>query len=50
MELLAELPILPEIRETSDRGAPITYALPEHSASLSFLELARQVAGLMPQA
>jgi ATP-binding protein involved in chromosome partitioning len=50
MELLAELPILPEIRETGDRGAPITYALPEHPASLSFIELARQVAGLMPQA
>jgi ATP-binding protein involved in chromosome partitioning len=50
MELLAELPILPEIRETSDRGAPITYALPEHPASLPFIELARQVAGLMPPA
>ena len=50
MELLAELPILPEIRETGDHGTPITFALPEHPASLTFLELARQVAGLMPRA
>jgi len=50
MELLAELPLLPEIRETGDGGAPITFAMPDHPASQAFLALARQVAAAMPQA
>jgi ATP-binding protein involved in chromosome partitioning len=50
METLAELPLLSEIRETGDRGAPITYALPEHPASQAFIELARRVAAVMPNA
>jgi ATP-binding protein involved in chromosome partitioning len=50
LELMAELPLLPEIRETGDRGAPITYALPDHPASMAFLDLARQVAAAMPTA
>jgi ATP-binding protein involved in chromosome partitioning len=50
MEVLAELPLVAEIRETGDSGAPITYAMPEHAASQTFLELARRVEAAMPQA
>jgi len=49
MELLARLPLLAEVRESGDRGMPITLAAPQHPASLAFMELARRVAAAMPQ-
>ena len=49
MEVLAELPLVAEIRETGDSGAPITYAMPEHAASQTFLELAQRVEAAMPR-
>jgi ATP-binding protein involved in chromosome partitioning len=50
LELLAELPLFAEVRETGDDGFPITLALPDHPASRVFLELAQRVAAAMPQA
>jgi ATP-binding protein involved in chromosome partitioning len=49
MEMLARLPLFPEIRESGDAGMPITLAMPDHPASQAFMELARRVAGAMPQ-
>ena len=40
--LLASIPLSSEIRETGDRGMPITLAKPEHPASQAFLEIARR--------
>ena len=48
LELLAEVPICPEVRETGDDGVPIALALPEHPASRAFLKLAERVAAAMP--
>jgi ATP-binding protein involved in chromosome partitioning len=50
LEVLAEVPLFAEVRETGDDGVPITLALPEHPASRAFLELAERVAAAMPQA
>jgi ATP-binding protein involved in chromosome partitioning len=49
MDLLARVPIYPEICESGDRGMPITLALPDHAASQAFTDLARQVVAAMPQ-
>jgi ATP-binding protein involved in chromosome partitioning len=49
MELLAELPLVAEIRATGDSGMPITIAQPDHPASREFFELARRVTDAMPQ-
>ena len=49
MPLLARVPIYPEIRETGDNGMPLVLAHPHHPASAAFIELARKVAGVMPQ-
>jgi ATP-binding protein involved in chromosome partitioning len=48
MDLLARVPIYPEICESGDRGMPITLALPDHAASQAFTDLARQVVAAMP--
>jgi len=48
LELLARVPLFTEICESGDRGMPITLALPDHAASRTFLELARQVVAAMP--
>jgi ATP-binding protein involved in chromosome partitioning len=50
MKVLAQIPLESAIRETGDRGAPITLALPDDPSSRAFMELARQVADAMPQA
>jgi ATP-binding protein involved in chromosome partitioning len=50
LELLAEVPLFAQVRETGDDGVPITLALPDHPASRAFLELAERVAAVMPQA
>jgi ATP-binding protein involved in chromosome partitioning len=49
MPLLGRVPIYPEIRQTGDGGMPLVLAHPNHPASAVFLELARQVASVMPQ-
>ena len=48
IELLAHVPIFTEIRESGDRGMPLTLATPDHPASRAFMDLARRVAALMP--
>jgi len=42
--LLAEIPIVPAIRETGDAGRPLVAAEPDHPASRCFLALAERVA------
>jgi ATP-binding protein involved in chromosome partitioning len=49
MPLLARLPIYTEIRESGDAGVPLVLAHPNHPATAAFMELAREVAGAMPQ-
>jgi ATP-binding protein involved in chromosome partitioning len=49
MPLLGRVPIYPEIRQTGDDGMPLVLAHPNHPASAVFVELARQVASVMPQ-
>jgi ATP-binding protein involved in chromosome partitioning len=49
MDLLIRVPIFTEIRETGDRGMPITLAIPDHPASQAFMELAHRVTAAMPQ-
>ncbi|MGH7865003.1 MAG: Mrp/NBP35 family ATP-binding protein [Candidatus Binataceae bacterium] len=49
VEVLARVPIYPEICESGDRGTPITVANPKHPASQAFLELARRVVAAMPE-
>lgn len=46
--LLLRIPLYPELREAGDAGVPLTVAAPEHPASRAFMELAGQVAELMP--
>ncbi|MEK6580048.1 MAG: P-loop NTPase, partial [Bdellovibrionota bacterium] len=43
-ELLAELPIQPQVREGGDEGRPIVIRNPESEVALSFRALARKVA------
>jgi ATP-binding protein involved in chromosome partitioning len=47
IDLLARVPIFGEIRESGDRGMPLTLALPDHPASHAFMDLARRVAALV---
>ena len=49
IDLLAHVPIFGEIRESGDRGMPLTLALPDHPASHAFMDLARRIAALMPE-
>ncbi|HEY2104691.1 MAG TPA: Mrp/NBP35 family ATP-binding protein [Candidatus Binataceae bacterium] len=46
--VLGRIPIYPEIRQSGDGGMPIVMASPEHPASRIFIEVARQIVGLMP--
>jgi ATP-binding protein involved in chromosome partitioning len=43
VDLLASLPLVPEVREGGDLGRPITIAAPDHLVSRTFFELARSV-------
>ena len=43
-QLLARIPIYPDVRQAGDEGVPITIAKPEHPASRAFMELARRIA------
>ncbi len=47
-EVLAKIPVYPEVREAGDRGTPIVLANPKHPASAVFLDLARRVVAAMP--
>ncbi|MGB7051732.1 MAG: Mrp/NBP35 family ATP-binding protein, partial [Acidimicrobiales bacterium] len=46
--LLAQLPLVPALREGADRGIPIVVAEPDSEAAGAFAELATLVAGLGP--
>jgi ATP-binding protein involved in chromosome partitioning len=46
--VLGRIQIYPEIRQSGDGGMPIVMASPEHPASRIFIEVARQIVGLMP--
>ena len=41
--LLAEIPLVPRIRETSDSGAPISVSAPDSPEAKAFLDLAQKV-------
>jgi ATP-binding protein involved in chromosome partitioning len=43
-QLLARIPIYPDVRQAGDEGMPITIANPEHPAAVAFMELARRIA------
>jgi ATP-binding protein involved in chromosome partitioning len=45
--LLAEIPLVPAIREGGDAGRPVVVAEPAHPASQAFLALAERVIGLV---
>lgn len=47
--LLGRLPLYPEIREDADAGMPIVLARGKHPASKAFIEVARQLAEVVPQ-
>jgi len=46
VELLAQLPISSELRESSDNGVPLVSSSPEHEISKQIFELAKQIAAL----
>jgi ATP-binding protein involved in chromosome partitioning len=46
--LLAQLPLVPALREGADRGVPLVVAEPDSEAAAAFAELATLVAGLGP--
>jgi len=50
LELLVNLPIAAEVRESGDNGLPLTLAQSDHPASQAFMQLARRVVEAMPQA
>jgi ATP-binding protein involved in chromosome partitioning len=47
-EVLAKIPLYPDVRAAGDHGMPITIANPKHPASAVFLELARRIVSEMP--
>jgi len=46
VELLAQLPISSELRESSDNGVPLVSSSPEHEISKQIFELAKQIAAI----
>ncbi|MEY2399406.1 MAG: ATP-binding protein involved in chromosome partitioning [Actinomycetota bacterium] len=44
--LLAQIPLVPELREGGDNGTPVTVADPDSEASLAFRKLAETIVGL----
>ena len=48
-KVLGRIPIQNEIRDSGDRGMPITLAAPEHPTSQAFLEIAREIVRQMPE-
>jgi ATP-binding protein involved in chromosome partitioning len=47
-EVLAQIPIYPEVRAAGDGGMPIVIKEPRHPASQAFLELARKIVAAVP--
>lgn len=47
IEFLAELPLVPAVRDAGDRGMPIVEAEPESPAAQAFVALAQKVAGIV---
>ncbi len=47
-EVLAQIPIYPEVRAAGDSGMPIVIKEPRHPASQAFLDLARKVVAAVP--
>jgi len=43
MDLLAELPLLPKLRESSDQGNPLLFSDPENPIAQSYLEIADNI-------
>jgi MinD-like ATPase involved in chromosome partitioning or flagellar assembly len=43
VEVLAKLPLVPDLREGGDAGRPITVAAPDHLVSKQFAALARSI-------
>lgn len=43
IDLLAELPLLPALRESSDQGDPLLFSDPENSIAQSYLEIADKI-------
>ncbi len=43
MDLLAELPLLPKLRESSDQGNPLLFSDPENSIAQNYLEIADNI-------
>ncbi len=48
MPLLAQLPLVPALREGADHGVPLVVAEPDSEGAAAFTELATLVAGLGP--
>jgi ATP-binding protein involved in chromosome partitioning len=47
--LLAKLPLVPDIRQTSDDGTPFVWAQPDHPVTQSYIEVARKLAEFRPR-
>jgi ATP-binding protein involved in chromosome partitioning len=48
--LLAEIPLVPRIRETSDAGTPVAVSAPEGPEAQAFLDLAKKVGAALETA
>jgi ATP-binding protein involved in chromosome partitioning len=47
--LLGQLPLVADVRESSDAGDPLVWANPEHPVSATFLDIARKLAEFRPK-
>ncbi len=47
--LLAQIPLVPEVRSRSDDGDPIVWASPDHPVSRAYLEAARELTRFRPK-
>jgi ATP-binding protein involved in chromosome partitioning len=47
--LLAQIPLLPALRERSDAGEPFVWAYPEHPVTQAYLQAARKLAEFKPR-
>jgi ATP-binding protein involved in chromosome partitioning len=47
--LLAKLPLVPDIRQTSDDGTPFVWTQPDHPVTQSYIEVARKLSEFRPR-
>jgi ATP-binding protein involved in chromosome partitioning len=47
--LLAQIPLVPQIREDSDAGDPLVWRHPDHPVTQTYLQLAREIAEFRPR-